>query len=686
MTIQDSFEAPIAYNPTTDELVTGAIFTVYAVDDIALATPLAVTDPVSGAAISPLTSSSIGVLPSFAVAGDPAQVILKSGTFVTLLTSKYGIFLDVVPDPDQLLDAIASAAVAEAARDAALAAQEAAEAVPSTTDALIAGRINAAGSDTDTALKGRSVVFREASSQRMSALDHGVQQSTSVDSSAALQSLIDAVAADVLASSFERSRTVFVPGGRYRLNSRIVQPPYVKVIAEGTVVFETHVAGDSAWHVTPLATDPVDPTAGVLNKQQWNSGAILDAVGGNIVFINKVGTRTGQTALELGSRTNLTAARPLARYEVANVCIEEYGVGVKWNAFNHYICTYRRILIEECDTHVKYGDGVVVVNSGEKVAWVDCIFGVGAAGKEAHLIDCDTINVQFFNCSHDYLSCVVRFTSHAGYQRVDFFGGHVERINLSPRYDAAGGWAVSDVATGIVPEVAIHGTTFASFERDTVFKGNLSLSANFDYRGTQTTSLPAANAYLCADTVEVLDWRVRQWNAYALPSRRLNGVPDSTLKLQTTAADVAAVSGWTVSAGSGVTGTVTADGPVSGDKALSLVFAAASYRRFTPNPRMPIRPGQRLRATLAFNRTVTLALQLGATFYDHAGNVISTVSAASLTLGAVTGAWVYPVNPRRTGLEAPPGAASVAPFWDLTSSAGSAGVAQKFSDFYAWVE
>jgi hypothetical protein len=116
MTIQDSFEAPIAYNPTTEELVTGATFTVYAVDDIALATPLAVTDPVSGAAISPLTSSSIGVLPSFAVAGNPTQVILKSGDFVTLLTSKYGIFLDVVPDPEQLVAAVAAATVATDAK------------------------------------------------------------------------------------------------------------------------------------------------------------------------------------------------------------------------------------------------------------------------------------------------------------------------------------------------------------------------------------------------------------------------------------------------------------------------------------------------------------------------------------------------------------------------------------------
>lgn len=138
MTIQDSFDFPVAYDPTADELVAGATFTVHAVDDVAFATPLAVTDPVSGAAITPLVSSTIGVLPSFRVAGDPPQVILKSGAFTTLLSSRLGVFTEAGFDAGQITAAIAAAGDAETARAAAVVAKNAAEAVPG----AIAVRVN----------------------------------------------------------------------------------------------------------------------------------------------------------------------------------------------------------------------------------------------------------------------------------------------------------------------------------------------------------------------------------------------------------------------------------------------------------------------------------------------------------------------------------------------------------------
>lgn len=113
--VQDYFDTPVAYNPDADQLVAGASFQVYAATDAELSAPLTPLDAVSGTPIANLRSSSIGVLPAFRVAGDPAQVILRSGTFTTRLTSKYGIFLEVVPDPDQLLAAIAAGDRAEAA-------------------------------------------------------------------------------------------------------------------------------------------------------------------------------------------------------------------------------------------------------------------------------------------------------------------------------------------------------------------------------------------------------------------------------------------------------------------------------------------------------------------------------------------------------------------------------------------
>src|SRR5690606_9174483 len=80
-------------------LVKDAVFEVYAVDDLSFAAELDTYDPVSGVLFNPLRSSTnAGVLPSFRVEGDPEQVILKSGTFTTLLTSKYGTKGDVGPE------------------------------------------------------------------------------------------------------------------------------------------------------------------------------------------------------------------------------------------------------------------------------------------------------------------------------------------------------------------------------------------------------------------------------------------------------------------------------------------------------------------------------------------------------------------------------------------------------------
>lgn len=157
MALQDYFGGfPTAYNPDTGELVTDAVFQVYAVDDIGYTTPLAVTDPASGVPIATLRSTSEGVLRDFRVVGDPAQVILKSQSapsFVTRLTSMYGALRAVGFDPEKIDAAIAAQPAAETARDAAVAAKVAAEAVPTSNDGIVKALIEDEDSDTGEALR-----------------------------------------------------------------------------------------------------------------------------------------------------------------------------------------------------------------------------------------------------------------------------------------------------------------------------------------------------------------------------------------------------------------------------------------------------------------------------------------------------------------------------------------------------
>jgi len=118
---QDYFGTPIAYDPATEALVGDAEFTVHATDDVALETPLRLFDPTSGVELSLLRASAIGVLPDFRVEGDLTQVIIKSGSFTTKLTSVYGAVVEAGLDPVTVEAAIASGVQAAAAEVAAAA-------------------------------------------------------------------------------------------------------------------------------------------------------------------------------------------------------------------------------------------------------------------------------------------------------------------------------------------------------------------------------------------------------------------------------------------------------------------------------------------------------------------------------------------------------------------------------------
>lgn len=144
MALDDLYDPQIAYNPDTEQLVTGAVFQVFAPDDASFTTPLTLTDPASGTGIATLRSSNIGVLPAFKVAGNLPRVIIRSGSFTTLLSSRFGELIDAGFDPAAVAAAAAAVTGAEAAkgeaelaRDQALDAKADVEAVVATNDGIM---------------------------------------------------------------------------------------------------------------------------------------------------------------------------------------------------------------------------------------------------------------------------------------------------------------------------------------------------------------------------------------------------------------------------------------------------------------------------------------------------------------------------------------------------------------------
>lgn len=146
MAIQDYFEFPTAYNPETEQLQADAEFQVYAATDTSFTTQLQVFAADSGVALTPLRSNSIGMLESFRVQGDPTQILLKSGSFVTRVSSKYGMVVEAGLDAATVQAAIAVGPIATSAKNDAVAAKnlavkaaQDAAAVGATTDAITSG-------------------------------------------------------------------------------------------------------------------------------------------------------------------------------------------------------------------------------------------------------------------------------------------------------------------------------------------------------------------------------------------------------------------------------------------------------------------------------------------------------------------------------------------------------------------
>lgn len=85
----DYFDAKLALNQETGNVVAGASAQVYALDDTSFASPLAITD-MTGIPLGALIASPTGIYPPFRVPSGEQKVIAVSGTMRTPLTSVEG--------------------------------------------------------------------------------------------------------------------------------------------------------------------------------------------------------------------------------------------------------------------------------------------------------------------------------------------------------------------------------------------------------------------------------------------------------------------------------------------------------------------------------------------------------------------------------------------------------------------
>lgn len=86
---EDYFDAKLALNPETGNVVPSAQAQVYAIEDVTFSTPLPITD-LSDIPIAMLVASPTGIYPPFKVTTGDTKVNIVSGAMVTPVTSAEG--------------------------------------------------------------------------------------------------------------------------------------------------------------------------------------------------------------------------------------------------------------------------------------------------------------------------------------------------------------------------------------------------------------------------------------------------------------------------------------------------------------------------------------------------------------------------------------------------------------------
>lgn len=500
----------------------------------------------------------------------------------------------------------------------------------------------------------------DSSMHRLNVLNNGVSNSTTVDSAPAIQSAINAVAAEIVTGVMTTSRTIIFPGGRYRLNSQIIQPPYVKVQFESSTILETYVNG-SAWWITPLSSDPTT-LASSLQKQQWMWGSIFGAAAGAVVFVN-LGVGGSSSALELGPRSDLGPYRPMARYAISDVAIQGYATGVLWNAFNNYVGSFHRFHIENCTTAVQYGAGVHVVNSGEKINWYDSIF---ASGATAHHFMCDTVSIQLFGCSIDYVTNAFLIDAISGYNSIDMYGGHLEGINSGSVYVAGRhGIAVSDLTADYL-RLGLHGVPFVTGTRSTQFYGLMRLHLDMDYRSTDLASTTITT--LCDPSVTITALHFDRHGQGSRISEALNIVRDPAFMADTVGATT--FTNW----GAGLYNATAQIVAYGSSQAIQVSTTGSGYITIFPKMKAPIRAGQRVRIFLSGFKPAGGANFTGhVRFYDMSGAEISrTIDSTFVMPSGILGQWTDPASDLTA--YAPNGTAQCAPYFTASSSVTASGI------------
>lgn len=265
--------------------------------------------------------------------------------------------------------------------------------------------------------------------------------------------------------------TITFSNGIYKITSQIEIPTFIHLKALGTVEIDSYVENNSAiWY-----NNSIDPNIDG-GRRDWfrgkTTGKLIDGGTGGFFIKNKCssinydgeyfrGNNAGAIGIEFGSRQD--TGNILAHFEVSNLRVELFHIGIKLNDYHLYIAKFSHCASSFCDIGIQYAGDVNGTDSGENMSFDFCTI---ANNRLAFDIEQSGWCPSFFNfntCSIDY-NYLVLLNNNSYASTVKFNNCHIEGF-YSPSYAKEVGTQlqpISDGYFGLVKNVKSEGTNSLS--------------------------------------------------------------------------------------------------------------------------------------------------------------------------------------------------------------------------------
>lgn len=445
--------------------------------------------------------------------------------------------------------------------------------------------------------------------------------------------------------------------GKYIIDSEIQIPVFIKFKSIGNVIFISKVNGTMFKMYTP--NDLIISESINIPSARWSlyNGMWLNGIDGGITIIKDSSIdKKGTIALEIGNPSKSYGAEYFTGWwNVSNITICGFDIGIKFNAYDMYLGKFDKILITECNKGATF-EATTVSNSGESIAFNNSIFGDN--GTCFYINSWSDLELIFNGCSFDFVEKGLE-TNREGFYR--FTNCHFEGIGFTNTMTEIGGDETCLIYSKgnywDAPNVFIDGCDFMSIRSELFKATNSNGMSLFINSLTSKGSDGFERLYaICDDNVNVLvNNFVSSKYLSMITQRKLNMKTNpnfDNIELNLAIKDNMKIDGYEFSTGFSNLASITDEKSfISGNKCLKVNVPTGGTYVTIKSEDMICKAGDKILSNFFWYTETSSSGKLGrmtikTNFYDKDGNLITypipVMDAGSIAIHSTNNEWNRP--------------------------------------------